>query len=333
MSPLKIKWERGAAIEFRGTKIIFDSQSGSLGHMVSFITHAHVDHSYAFKLRHISKFSSEETMRIVALEGCKVEKWQPLTLNRKVEVDGVEIIPHSAGHVLGSYQFEVNTPDGTVLFTGDINTKETRIIKPAEPVKCDVLIIESTYGSPEFVFPPDEIIAERMVKWANEVLSGNKIPVFQADTLGNAQEIIRIFNENTSIPVISHQKISRVNDVYKDYGYRIEYIDIGSEEASRLISSKNAVIVAPKRLGENFRFKFVSALVSGWSLKNAREPFPLSDHADFPSLVDFISKCDPKIVLTYHGGRFNDVLAKYVERKMGIRAYPVDLIPTDFSIH
>lgn len=330
---MRIKWESGVAIEYNRTRVIFDPQLKSPNCKASFITHAHIDHSYAFKLKYLPKFSSEETMRIVTLEGGKVERWQPLILKRRIKLDDVEITPRSAGHILGSYEFEVNTPDGTVLFTGDINTRETRIVEPAEPIKCDVLIIESTYGSPEFIFPPDELIADEMIKWANKILSGDKIPVFQTDAVGNAQEIIKIFNENSSIPVISHRRVSRVNEVYKNYGCEIKYIDIDSEESSELISTRNAVVVAPKRLDERFKFKYVSALVSGWSLKIRRESFPLSDHADFPSLIDFVSKCDPKIVLTYHGGRFNEVLAKCVEKRLGIRAYPVDLIPTNFSIH
>lgn len=330
---MKIRWESGATVEYGGTKIIFDPQPRSPNHKASFITHAHVDHSYAFRLKYMSKFSSEETMRIVALDGCKVERWQPLTLKGKVRFDDIEVTPHPAGHVLGSYEFEVNTPDGTVLFTGDINTRENRIVAPAEPVECDVVIIESTYGSPGFTFPPDEIVADRMVRWANEILGEGKIPVFQADAIGNAQEIVRIFNENTNIPVISHTRVSRVNEVYRRYGHKVEYIDIGSGEASELISNGNAVVVAPKRLSRPFGFRYVSAIVSGWSLKIRRESFPLSDHADFPNLIDFVVECKPKMVLTYHGGRFNEVLAKYIERRLGVRAYPIDLIPTDFSIH
>ncbi|MEM2443098.1 MAG: MBL fold metallo-hydrolase [Candidatus Bathyarchaeia archaeon] len=329
---LRIKWESGVSIEHKGTKIILDPHSRSLNYKAALITHAHVDHSHAFKVNYIPKFSSEETRELVMLDGVsRVDRWRPIKEKERIAIDEVEVIPHPSGHVLGSYEFEIATPEGTVLFTGDLNTRESRTVKPAEPVQCDILIIESTYGSPDFVFPPDEIIARDMVDWANEILSAGKIPVFQADSLGNAQEIIRIFNENSAIPVVSHRRVSRINRVYETHGCRMRYVDMEDEHARELILNRNAVIVAPKRLDLSFSSDYVSALVSGWALKFRRKSFPLSDHADFPNLMEFISDCKPKIVLTYHGGRHDSILAKYVEKKLKIRAYPIDLIPTSFQ--
>jgi len=271
-------------------------------------------------------------MKLVSIEGIHVKKWQPLAKRKKIVIGDVEVTPHPSGHVLGSYEFEVTTPDGTALFTGDLNTRPTRTVEPAEPVECDILIVESTFGSPDFIFPPDDLIVREMVEWANNILGGGKIPVFQADPLGNAQEIIRVFNENTNIPVISHWKVSRINKVYEYYGHKMEYVELRDESAYELISRRNAVIVAPKRSNSFYSRDFVPAFVSGWALKFRRKSFPLSDHADFPNLIEFINKCNPKLVLTYHGGKFNGILAKYVERKLNIRAYPINLISTEFSL-
>ncbi len=328
---MKIAWRNGVSIRYKDTRIILDPQSRCLTHEVAFITHAHVDHSRAFRINYVSKFSSEETMKLVSIEGVTIRKWQPLVKNKKTVVEDVEVIPHSSGHVLGSYEFEVTTPDGTVLFTGDLNTKHERTVDPAEPVECDILIIDSTFGSPSFVFPPDDLIIKEMTEWAKKILSDGRIPVFQADPLGNAQEIIRVFNEYTNIPVISHWKVSKINKIYEFYGHRMKYVDVRTEDAYDLISHRNAVIVAPKRLGSFYSPGFVSAFVSGWALKFRRKSFPLSDHADFPNLIEFISRCNPKLVLTYHGGKFNHILAKYIERKLNIKSYPINLIPTDFS--
>ncbi|MCX8171344.1 MAG: MBL fold metallo-hydrolase [Candidatus Bathyarchaeota archaeon] len=328
---MRIRWEDGVVVEAEETKIVFDPQSKRLNCKAVFITHAHVDHSHAFKIKHTPKFSSEETMRLATINGAEASNWQPLPLNEKIVLNDMEIKPHSSGHVLGSYEFEVSTPDGTVLFTGDMNTREFRIIKPAEPVSCDVLIIESTFGSPDFIFPPDDIVAKSMVDWAIRTLREGKIPVFRADSLGNAQEVIRIFNENTDLPVVSHSRVTKISRIYEAYGYKMEYVDMGSRDVDDLISNRNAVIVAPKNLDlSSYSPEYVSALVSGWALKFKRNSFPLSDHADFPNLIRFVGDCNPKLVLTYHGGRFNSILAKYIEKKLKIRSYPIDLITTSF---
>lgn len=328
---MRIRWENGVSIECGGDKIVFDPQSKILNCRASFVTHAHVDHAYSFRLRQTPVLSSEETMRLVSVEGVRIGKWQPLLIDRGIRINDIEVVPHPSGHILGSYEFEVRTPDGTVLLTGDLNTRERRMAKPAEPVKCDILIIEATYGSPEFIFPPDEELSEEIIKWANEVLSQNKIPVFQADAIGNAQEVIKILNENTRMTVISHWRVSKVNEIYRDYGYKIDYIDINSEETSNLLSKAGAVLVTPKKSNLPLNGGFVSAMVSGWAVKFRRRAFPLSDHADFPSLIEFVRECSPKLVLTYHGGAYNEVLAKYIEKKMGIRSYPINLIPTNFT--
>ncbi|MEM2167489.1 MAG: MBL fold metallo-hydrolase [Candidatus Bathyarchaeia archaeon] len=328
---MRIKWENGVVVEYKGDGVVLDPQTKRLNYKAAFITHAHVDHSHAFKIRHIPKFSSNETMHLVTVSGTKTDNWRPLSLNEKIAIGDIEVMPRSSGHVLGSYEFEIATPNGTVLFTGDMNTRQTRLVKPAEPVNCDVLVIESTYGSPDFVFPSDDIVAEEMISWAGSVLREGRVPVFCADHIGNAQEVIRIFNENSSIPVVSHWRVSRVNRVYEAFGHKIEYIDINDEEAQELISRHNAVIVAPKNINSlSFDQKYVSAIVSGWALKLRHKSFPLSDHADFPNLMDFIRECSPKLVLTYHGGRFNEVLARHIEKKLRIRSYPINLIATNF---
>ncbi|MCD6465186.1 hypothetical protein J7L27_02330 [Candidatus Bathyarchaeota archaeon] len=329
---MRIRWKSGLLIEYRGTKVIFDPQSKHPRCEFIFITHAHSDHAAAFRASYLSKFSSEETMSLVSLNGIRIRGWQPVKEKEKFKIDDIEITPHSSGHVLGSYEFEIRTPDGTVLFTGDLNTRQSRMVKPAEPVKCDVLVLDSTFGSPRFVFPSDEVIAEDMINWANKSLREGKIPVFKTDSLGNAQEIIRIFNKYTNVPVISHWRVSRINKVYEAYGHEMKYIDMKSEEAYNLISRKSAVIVAPKRFKSTHHPNFKSAIVSGWAVRLRCTSFPLSDHADFPSLINFVSECDPKIVLTYHGSSFfNNVLAKYIEKKLGIKSYPANLITTSFS--
>ncbi|MCK7502872.1 MAG: hypothetical protein MZV70_01400 [Desulfobacterales bacterium] len=52
---------------------------------------------------------------------------------------------HSAGHVPGATMYELRGQK-TTLFTGDLNTENTSLVYGAHPVKCDNLIIESTYA-------------------------------------------------------------------------------------------------------------------------------------------------------------------------------------------
>jgi len=325
---LRVTWRGGVSIEHDDVRVIIDPQNNRLDASAVFVTHAHFDHSEAFRRNYDSKYSSQETMELVSAYGLQVENWQLITIDRKVNMDDVKIIPHNSGHVLGSYEFEVDTPEGNILFSGDFNNETTKTMKPAEPVACDVLVLETTFGAPNFIFPSEALIAKEMIDWAEKILERGKIPVFQTDPLGNAQEVISIFNEFTSLPVVTHWRVSKANQIYKAHGYKLEYIDAKTEEADDLISSGNLVLITPKQLSLPDSPDFVPALVSGWALWSRHKAFPLSDHADFPHIMRFVEDCNPKIVLTCHGGRFNETMANFIEKKLGLRAYPIQLIPT-----
>ncbi len=67
---------------------------------------------------------------------------QPLRLNEKVSA-----VFHDAGHILGSAAIELQTSNGTLLFSGDLGNRHQPIVKdPCIPPKVDILMIESTYG-------------------------------------------------------------------------------------------------------------------------------------------------------------------------------------------
>ena len=323
---LKITWNSGVQIEHDEVKVILDAKRNSIDGSAFFITHGHLDHSAAFKIKHAQKYSSKETLDIISNFGFQVENCSPITVGKKIAIEDVEVIPHNSGHVLGSFEYEVRTPEGTVLFTGDFNTEVTKTMEPAEPIQCDILVLEATFGSPNFIFPSIEEVGVNMIKWARRVMKSGKIPTFQTDPLGNAQEIIGIFNES-GIPVITHQKVTKMSKIYESYGHRLEYFDAETSEAEEIKQQGGFIYVTPKNL-KVLNPDFETALVSGWALLMRRVGFPLSDHADFPRLVKFVEECEPRIVLTCHGGRFDEILARYIERKMRIRAYPINLIPT-----
>lgn len=323
---MRITWNSGVQIEHKGEKVILDSKRNTKGGSAFFISHGHFDHSAAFKIREARKYSSKGTLDIVSSFGFQVENCSIIAAEKRITVGDIEVIPHNSGHVLGSFEYEIRTPEGTVLFTGDFNTEPTKTMKPAQPVQCDVLILEATFGSPNFVFPKIEEVGEEMIKWARGVMKSGRIPAFRTDPLGNAQEIISVFND-AGIPVVTHWKVTRMNRIYESYGYSLEYFDDKTAEADEIMHGGEFVYVAPK----NFEVSdpgFEAALVSGWALLMRRTSFPLSDHADFPGLMRFVEECKPRIVLTCHGGRFDETLARYIERRLHIRSYPIKLIPT-----
>jgi len=329
---LTLKWDKGVSISYNGVSLLFDLQTNHHSASDFFITHAHFDHSKAFRFAEGQKYSTSETCEIIRAVDRISGDWTPIDFNQKLEVDGLKVIPHNSGHVLGSALYEVASPNATVVYTGDFNFEDTFTMKAAEGVQCDVLIVEATFGSPCFVFPPKEELAYEMSKWAVESALHHRTPVFQADSLGNAQEINCILNGFTNLPVLTHPRISRINSVYESHGCKLDYIDSKSKEAEELMSSGEYAYIVPKGSNLSDDGRFNVALVSGWAIWNRdrEQAFAYSDHADFPKLLDFIEECSPRTVLTCFGGRFNHILAKEIRRNLNIEAYPLDLISTTY---
>ena len=206
---MRITWNSGVQIERKNIKVIFDSKRRGVDGLAFFVTHGHSDHSAAFRIRKAKKYSSRETLDLISNFGFKVENCTPIRPRERIKIDDIDVIPHNSGHVLGSFEYEVEAPEGTVLFTGDFNTETTKTMRPAEPIQCDVLILEATFGSPSFVFPSIEEISREMVGWAEKIIRTGRIPAFLTDPLGNAQEIIGIFNDH-EVPVVTHQSVTRI---------------------------------------------------------------------------------------------------------------------------
>ncbi|MFH0835586.1 MAG: MBL fold metallo-hydrolase RNA specificity domain-containing protein [Candidatus Micrarchaeota archaeon] len=61
------------------------------------------------------------------------------------EVKGITLF--EAGHILGSAMTQIKSGKHTLLYTGDLNTRPSRLLEPAaSQMQADTLIIESTYG-------------------------------------------------------------------------------------------------------------------------------------------------------------------------------------------
>jgi len=326
--PLTVKWDGGISVQCGDFHAIFDPQGRGGGCSRAFVTHAHLDHAGAFGMPYLAKYSSGETRDLAGIYGGGASNWEPVHLGGRVTVDGVQVVAHNSGHVLGAYMYEVVAPEGSVVYTGDLNFLDTKTMEAAEVVPCDILVLEATFGSPGFVFPPEDRVAAEMVRWAVNSLRRGKIPAFQTDPLGNAQEVIHIFNELTRIPVTTHRQVTMISKVYEAYGHRLEYLDASSEEATGVTSSGECIFVSPKGLNLSRYPDFDPALVSGWAVWAGGGAFALSDHADFPHILQFVEACSPKTVLTCHGGRFEKTLARHIENELGIDARPLDLLPT-----
>jgi Cft2 family RNA processing exonuclease len=196
----------------------------------------------------------------------------------------------------------------------------------AKPIECDVLILETTYGIPTYIFPSTEETCIEMVNWIIWNIRKEKIPVFKVYSTGKAQEIIRIINEFTTIPVVTHPSISKVCEAYVKNGIKLNYIESTRKEGQELIKSQQCVYVIPTNVKSTLGEKYSLAYATGWAIKYSTrngdvKTFPLSNHADFNQLLHYVEQANPKKIYTIHG--FKEDFVKYVNKKFSAKAQPI----------
>ena len=283
------------------------------------VTHAHLDHLRAGA--HMTPPTLDVLrVRRPASSGFALRYGEPL------EVGGMEVVLHDAGHVLGSAMVEVSG----VLYTGDFNPAPGLTCGRAEPRACDVLITESTFGDPRFDLPPKAMVLDSVEAWTLRKLLNGPVAL-GAYQLGRAQELVALLNRAGQVPVVSPD-IGAINAVYNAYGHDLAYAVAGSPRA-RELEQGNAPWVVPRawlKKGSDFSRKMraeggAAAYLSGWchlytyfNAYDIEAQFALSDHAGFRDLIAFIEQCSPKRVLTTHGRA--KALAREIRKRLRIPA-------------
>jgi Cft2 family RNA processing exonuclease len=215
----------------------------------------------------------------------------------------------SAGHVLGSAQLLIEGAGGSFVYTGDFKLGRAYTCEPAEVKRCDVLLMECTYGRPHYVFPSRDEVEDGMIAFANQALADGCAPVFYAYSLGKAQEAMAILGK-AGIPLTAHGAVDTMARVYAACGVRLPPY---ARYDAQLYDGTSALIWPPsgKALPAALRGKPMrAAMLTGWALNpgatnrsGVDAAFALSDHADFPSLLRYLELAQPRKVLLNHGWR------------------------------
>lgn len=215
----------------------------------------------------------------------------------------------SAGHVLGSSQILIEGQHGRFVYTGDFKLEPSFTAETPEVKQCDVVLMECTYGRPQYAFPPREEVAGEMIAFAKDALEYGAVPVFFAYSLGKAQEALAILGK-AGLPVTVHGAIETLCEVYRACGVELPAC---ARYDARHFDRQSVLIWPPsgRALPKAVNGKPVrTAVLTGWTMDRsalfrygADRGFALSDHADYPALLRYIELAQPKKVLLNHGWR------------------------------
>jgi putative mRNA 3-end processing factor len=295
--------QSGIMVQQNGTTIVLDP-SHPVDCDFTFVSHAHVDHLHRRSKKKIRTqvLASKETALIAQARGYEI-------IDPAQEHDGFQLV--DTGHILGSKGLLVADD---VYYTGDISVRERAFMKAAKVPHAKTLIIESTFGRPEYVFPPLYEVTHRTNRIISEMYDLGIPVILMGYTLGKAQLLTKLFSHWD--PIV-HDSVAKINSVYSELGVKLvgRMTHSQAEEQGRLSKGKPWVMVAPLMSERSTfvremkdRYGAVTMGFSGWAVGTRYRymmgldyVMPLSDHCDYKELVTAVKQCRPDKVYTFHG--------------------------------
>ncbi len=224
----------------------------------------------------------------------------------------MQVSLHPAGHVLGSAQVRVEHRGEVWVASGDYKLAPDPTCTGFEPVRCHTFITESTFGLPIYRWPADEEVFGEINNWWRRNQEVGKASVIFAYALGKAQRVLAGIDPTIG-PIFGHGAVRNLNRCYRESGVRLPEV-LSPEDAGKGFDWSRALIVAPPSAqGSTWlrRFGALSmAFASGWMrIRGTRRRRAidrgcvLSDHADWPGLLEAIRLTQAECVWVTHGYR------------------------------
>ncbi|MFT0861719.1 ligase-associated DNA damage response exonuclease [Ancylobacter sp. G4_0304] len=294
------------------------------------ITHGHSDHARA---GHGAVLATRETLDIMAIRYGEdfAGTTQAASYGARIEMNGVGITFHPAGHILGSAQIALDWQGLTIVASGDYKPGADPTCAPFAPVRCEVFISEATFGLPVFRHPP--AMAETAKLMASLALFPERAHLVGAYSLGKAQRVIALLRAaGHERPILLHGAAERLTAYYAAQGIPLGPVRL-AREAKPAEMAGAVVIAPPSALGDVWSRRFpdpVTAFASGWMRIRARArqygvelPLIISDHADWNELQAAILATGCSELWVTHGQE--DALVHWAGLA-GLRAQPLHMV-------
>ncbi|MCR6636058.1 ligase-associated DNA damage response exonuclease [Devosia sp.] len=293
------------------------------------ITHGHADHARSGHGAVLATPDTIEIMKVRYGEDC-AGRFEALDFHDPLTIDGATVTLFPAGHILGSAQVLIEAEGQRAVVTGDYKRLRDRTAQPYEPVACDLLITEATFGLPVFQHPdPKDEIARLLKSVAAQPERSHLIGCY---ALGKAQRVIALLRDaGWDRPIYLHGAMIRLCELYQALGVELGEL-LPATGMGKAEMMGQIVIAPPAAIRDRWSRRFPDPVVcqaSGWmSVKQrarqalAELPLVISDHCDWGELNVSILESGAETVWVTHGRE--DALV-YWCKKQGLKAEPLAL--------
>lgn len=287
------------------------------------ITHAHSDHARWGSKEYLAHNDSEFILRH-RLGNISL---QTIPYYQTVQINGVSISLHPAGHIIGSAQVRLEYKGEVWVVSGDYKVKPDGYTIPFEPVKCQHFVTESTFGLPIYNFPDAQEVNTQMNSWIHKNAEEGFSSVIIAYALGKAQRILK--GLQTELPVLLHSTVYNTNEALGVDNSR--YLKFTPELKKEEINP-GVILATAMAMGTPWLRRFEPyrlAMCSGWMQlrgarrrRNADMGFVMSDHADWQGLNDAVLATRAENIYVTHG--YKSIYAKWLRETYGLNAIEVE---------
>jgi DNA ligase-1 len=292
------------------------------------VSHAHFDHLAP----HGEILASPPTARLLKARTPKGTKIREIPFGEVFPLGGGAVLKLTpAGHILGSamaWVERVRPTRTSLLYTGDFKLREGGSSEACRPLKADVLVMETTYGLPRYLFPPSEKVMGEILAFCRGAVEDGEVPVLLGYSLGKSQELLAGL-QKAGLPILLHPSVHRMTQIYRELGVNFPETEVWKKTGRK---PERAVVIFPPQAAHSVQLRGIAnrrvAAVTGWALAPGANyrlgcdmAFPLSDHADHAELKELVKKVHPKEIRTLHG--FAAEFAAEL-REEGWNAWPVE---------
>lgn len=319
---VKVRWDKGLRISVGRQKIGIDVKQVRDEDLV-LISHAHSDHiPSSFRGFVVCSNATKELINLSARN--KLRENFSYVFSR-----GLEVCMFPSGHIFGSTSFLIKYQDFSLLYTGDFCDRRRFFMDPIDvdeilkyaDGRINQLVMESTYGSPYFTFPEFETTVNWCRDWIEDTLRKGYSTILIGNKVGKSQILTKLVEEFEN--VFLTPEVGRINCIYAKK-FNLKKFPTINEICDGKELKLPFILICPPTCGKwikifSRKYKVKKAVFSGFAvdksfkiIQGVDEAFPISDHADFQSLVDFVSRVNPELTTLIHGSskRFASYLSE-----------------------
>jgi putative mRNA 3-end processing factor len=271
------------------------------------ITHGHSDHA---RPGHGAVLATRETIAVMQArlgEAC-AGSFQEMRYGETLRMGGVSVRLVPAGHILGSAQVVIEHGGRRAVISGDYKRRPDPTAASFELVRCDLFVTEATFGLPVFRHEPDAREIGRLL--ASLHAFADRTHVIGAYSLGKTQRLIALLRAaGYDRPIWLHGALKTMCDLYATLGVDLGEVRLVSDAPNKLPGE--IVLCPPSELKDRWSRRLtdpVTAYASGWMRVRARArqsgvelPLVISDHCDWPELIQTIAETEAGEVWVTHG--------------------------------